>query len=76
MTLDNVLHAAIAPVLILLEVGDEAGPGNACEPSCRNSLHGASEQQGGQIQAQRSANQGNPSFHHANGSQRASHGHR
>ena len=51
MALHDVLHSAITPVLVLLEVGDEAGPCDAGEPGSSNPLHGPSYQQGGQIQA-------------------------
>ena len=51
MVLDHILDASIAPVLILLEVGDEAGSCDASEPSRGNTLYGSPQHKGGQIQA-------------------------
>ena len=64
MVLDHILHAAISPVLVLLEVGHEAGTCDSGKPTCGNSLHRASKQQGGKIHAQSGADQSHSAFDH------------
>ena len=73
MPLNDVLDAAIAPVLILLKERDEAGPCNSGEPSSGDSLHGSSEQKRGKVHAQCCSNDGHPTFHNAKACQRSPH---
>ena len=51
MTLHHILHATITPILILLEIGDEAGSSDARQPRGGYPLHGTSEQQGRNVEA-------------------------
>ena len=52
MVLDHILHTAVSPVLVLLEIGHEAGACDSGEPAGGDPLHRTAKQQGRQIHAQ------------------------
>ena len=67
----HLLQAAIAPVLVLLEVGGETAAGDAGEPGCPHRLHGLTQQQGREVEAQGRADQAQPPLDHPQAGQGA-----
>ena len=64
VVLNHVLHSAIAPVLILLEIGHETGTRDFGEPAGGHTLHRPTEQQGRQVHTQCGADQSHSAFDH------------
>ena len=59
----HLLQAAIAPVLVLLEVGGESAAGDAGQPGRPHRLHGLTQQQGRQVQFGRADQEQSPLDH-------------